>query len=161
MRENLFLPLLLLFPVLLLNNISRAQLSLHAQLRTRSELRNGLGTLQPKSSAAAFFTSQRSRLAFQLKTSRVIYQTSIQDVRVWGQDASTISNADGARLAVHEASADIIISDKKDSSIKKSVVDFFSIKIGRQEIIYDDSRLLGNLDWLQQGRRYDAAVFRL
>ena len=27
--------------------------------------------------------------------------------------------------------------------------------------MYDDSRLLGNLDWLQQGRHHDAIVFKL
>ncbi|MEZ4901117.1 MAG: alginate export family protein [Spirosomataceae bacterium] len=38
--------------------------------------------------------------------------------------------------------------------------DNLSLKIGRQELIYDDVRLLGNLDWLQQGRRFDAALLK-
>lgn len=88
-------------------------------------------------------------------------QTSVQDVRVWGQDASTISNADGGRLSIHEAWADIILLNAKDSTFKKSLINYLSIKIGRQELIYDDSRLLGNLDWLQQSRRHDAVVFKL
>ncbi len=33
--------------------------------------------------------------------------------------------------------------------------------LARQELVYDDQRLLGNLDWLQQGRRHDAIVFKL
>lgn len=85
----------------------------------------------------------------------------MQDVRVWGQDASTISNADGSKLGVHEAWAEIILANKKDTSFKSSAVEYFSVKIGRQELLYDDSRLLGNLDWLQQGRRHDAAVFKM
>ena len=36
----------------------------------------------------------------------------------------------------------------------------FSLKMGRQELVYDDQRLIGNLDWLQQGRRFDAAVLK-
>jgi hypothetical protein len=36
----------------------------------------------------------------------------------------------------------------------------FTLKIGRQELVYDDVRLLGNLDWLQQARRHDAALLK-
>ena len=140
---------------------AQAQLSLSGQLRTRTEFRDGLGTLRLKANDPSFFTSQRSRLTFNYKTSRVIFQTSLQDVRVWGQDASTISNADGSKLGVHEAWAEISLANKKDSSFKKSSVDYFGVKIGRQELLYDDSRMLGNLDWLQQARRHDAVVFKL
>jgi hypothetical protein len=140
---------------------TNAQLLVTGQVRTRSEYRNGLGTLKPITNDAAFFTSQRSRLAFNYKTNRVILQTSVQDVRVWGQDGSTISNADGSKLGLHEAWGEIILANKKDSSFKKSAVDNFSVKLGRQELVYDDVRLLGNLDWLQQARRHDAIVFKL
>jgi len=150
----------LLFSGLLFFSYADAQLSLTTQLRTRTEYRNGLGTLKPKTNDAAFFTSQRTRLTFNYKLSRVVFQASLQDVRVWGQDASTISNADGSRLGVHEAWGEIILANKKDSTLK-SAVDYFGIRAGRQELLYDDSRLLGNLDWLQQGRRHDAIVFKL
>ena len=33
-----------------------------------------------------------------------------------------------------------------------------SVKAGRQEIIYDDHRIFGNVDWAQQGRSHDAAI---
>ncbi len=138
-----------------------AQVTITGQVRTRTEYRNGLGTLKPKTNSAAFFTSQRSRLTVNYNSNRVILQTTLQDVRVWGQDASTISNADGSKLGLHEAWAEIILANKKDSSFKHATVDYFALKIGRQELLYDDSRLLGNLDWLQQGRRHDAAVFKL
>jgi hypothetical protein len=140
---------------------SSGQLTLTGQVRTRTEYRNGSGTLKPITNDAAFFTSQRSRLTFNYKTNRVIFQTSLQDVRVWGQDASTISNADGNKLGVHEAWAEIILANKKDTSFRKSAVEYFALKLGRQELVYDDVRLLGNLDWLQQARRHDAAVFKL
>jgi hypothetical protein len=140
---------------------ANAQLTLTGQLRTRTEYRNGLGTLQPKANNAAFFTSQRSRLSFNYKAGRIILQTSLQDIRIWGQDASTISSADGNKLGVHEAWGEIILANKKDTSFKKPAVEYFAVKIGRQELVYDDVRLLGNLDWLQQARRHDAAVFKL
>ena len=137
-----------------------AQFSLVGQLRTRTELRNGVGNLAPKDAQAAFFTSQRTRLTFGYKWDRVQFQTAIQDIRVWGQDAATINNADGNRLMVHEAWADITLANSADTTIKFRTIQNLSLKIGRQEMIYDDSRLIGNLDWLQQGRRFDAAILK-
>lgn len=160
-KIKVFKPLLLLLMTAFFLFQANAQFTITGQIRTRTEYRNGLGTLKPVTNDAAFFTSQRSRLSFNYKTNRVIFQTSLQDVRVWGQDASTISNADGSKLGVHEAWAEIILANKKDRSFKKPDVEYFAFKIGRQELLYDDSRLLGNLDWLQQGRRHDAAVFKL
>jgi hypothetical protein len=151
-------------PILFLSGLalsSRAQLSLTGQLRTRTELRDGYGTLEATGSKPAFLTSQRARLNFNYRGQRVIFQASVQDVRVWGADASTINNADGTRLSIHEAWAEIVLANKADSSFGHSAVDYFGVRIGRQELVYDDQRLLGNLDWLQQGRRHDAVVFRL
>jgi hypothetical protein len=127
-----------------------AQTTVTAQLRPRAEVRSGFGTLMPKDAAAAAFVSQRARLSVLSKLEKVNFGLSVQDVRIWGQDASTINNSDGSRFGVHEAWAEIGFLD---SSI-------LSLKMGRQELLYDDSRLLGNLDWLQQGRRHDAAVLK-
>lgn len=138
----------------------KAQLSFTGQLRPRAELRNGFSTLKPTNNKAAAFISQRTRLMLNYRSSRLIFQTSVQDVRLWGQDASTITVNDGNRLGLHEAWAEIILSNKKDTSFKRSPLDYFAIKIGRQEIMYDDERLLGNLDWMQQGRRHDALVLK-
>ncbi len=151
----------MIFIIALFASNVRAQLSITGQLRTRTEYRHGLGTLILKANSPSFFTSQRSRLTFNYKTSHVIFQTSLQDIRIWGQDASTISNADGNKLGLHEAWAEIALANKKDSSFTNSSVEYFAVKIGRQELLYDDSRLLGNLDWLQQARRHDAIVFKI
>jgi hypothetical protein len=120
-------------------------------------LRNGQGTPQVADTAAAFFTSQRTRLNFGYAGHRFKVFTAIQDVRVWGQDASSVNRIttdvnDG--LMIHEAWAEISLVDTG------KVVKNFSIKIGRQELVYDDVRLLGNLDWLQQARRHDAALIK-
>lgn len=139
---------------------ANAQLTINGQVRTRTEFRDGTGTLRLKTNSPSFFTSQRSRLTFNYKFNRVVFQTSLQDIRVWGQDASTISNADGSKLGLHEAWAEIALANKNDTSFKSSPVEYFAVKIGRQELQYDDSRLLGNLDWLQQARRHDAIVFK-
>lgn len=137
-----------------------AQVSLSAQLRTRTELRNGYGNLLSKGSDPSFFTSQRTRLNLGYKWSRLNFGLSIQDVRVWGQDASTISSADGNKLMLHEGWADLILFNREDTAIHSRFMDFLSVKIGRQELSYDDVRLLGNLDWLQQARRHDMLLIK-
>lgn len=139
---------------------AQAQFSLQGQLRTRTEVRNGLGNLVLKDSRSAVFTSQRTRLTFGYKWDRLTFGVAIQDVRVWGQDASSISNADGNRLMLHEGWADLTLFNKADTTIKAKGIDWMSIKIGRQELMYDDSRLIGNLDWLQQARRHDMALLK-
>ncbi len=139
---------------------AQAQFTLSGQLRTRTELRNGLGNLVTKGSKAAAFTSQRTRLIFGYKWDRLTFGVSVQDVRVWGQDASSISSADGNRFMLHEAWADLMLANKADTTIKFKLFDLMSLKIGRQELSYDDVRLIGNLDWLQQGRRHDMALLK-
>jgi hypothetical protein len=135
----------------------RAQLMISGQLRTRTELRDGQGTPSVRDTAAAFFTSQRTRLTVGFKAHRLKFHTTMQDVRVWGQDASTLNRITSATyngLMFHEAWGELNLADT--SSVMKDL----TLKIGRQELVYDDVRLLGNLDWLQQGRRHDAAVLK-
>ena len=155
------LALFLLFSTCFSSFSAFAQLSLDGQLRTRGELRDGYGTLEPLGDKSAAFISQRTRLTFNYNSSKLIFHASIQDVRLWGQDASTISIAGGNQFEVHEAWAELILSNKKDTSFKVSPLDYFAIKMGRQELVYDDERLLGGLDWLQQARRHDAIVFKM
>ncbi|MEX2234513.1 MAG: alginate export family protein [Cyclobacteriaceae bacterium] len=149
----------LLLPALLFISLHEmnAQVAFSAQIRTRSEFRDGQGTLSTSDAPPAFFTSQRTRVNLGYTAHRLKIYTSIQDVRVWGQDASSINRIttdsyDG--LMLHEGWAEFNLVDTGH------VVKNFSLKIGRQELVYDDVRLLGNLDWLQQARRHDAALLK-
>ncbi|MBC7388894.1 MAG: alginate export family protein [Opitutaceae bacterium] len=130
-------------------------------VRPRAEYRDGTGNLPTvgPNSDPAMFVSQRSNLLYGYKWTKLDFQVQLRDVRVWGQDASTISNNDGSRLFLHEAWGDFTIATASDTNCWLKV-DNLSLKVGRQEIVYDDVRLLGNLDWLQQGRRHDAAVLK-
>jgi Alginate export len=139
---------------------SKAQISLTGQVRTRTEVRDGLGNLAPLNAKPAAFTSQRTRLIFGYKWDRITFGATVQDVRVWGQDAATINNADGQKLSLHEGWAEIVLANSADTTIGFKALQNLSLKIGRQELVYDDVRLLGNLDWLQQARRFDAAVLK-
>ncbi|MGV3509062.1 MAG: alginate export family protein [Sphingobacteriaceae bacterium] len=139
---------------------SFAQFSLSGQVRPRAEVRDGVGNLVPHDSTPASFISQRTRLAFGYKWNRLTFGATVQDVRVWGQDASTISNADGNKLMLHEGWAELVLANRADTTIGFKLIDNLSLKIGRQELIYDDARLIGNLDWLQQARRFDMALLK-
>lgn len=150
------------FPlVLLVSSVfslqATAQVTLSGQVRTRTELRDGQGAPLAIGASPAFFTSQRTRLSFGYNAYRLKFGVTAQDVRVWGQDVSTINRtttADLNGLMLHEAWAELGLTDTvvKNKSL--------CLKIGRQELVYDDQRLLGNLDWLQQGRRHDAALLK-
>ena len=122
-----------------------AQFSLSAELRPRAESRHGFRTLAGPDSEAARFVSQRSRLNFDFKQKKYRTKLSVQDVRVWG-DEEQLKNI--ASFSLHEAWAEVDLSSN------------LSIKMGRQELIYDDHRLLGNVGWAQQARSHDAAIFK-
>jgi hypothetical protein len=138
-------------------NEAKAQFTLTGQLRPRTELRDGQGTLQKKGDDAALFTSQRARLNAGFTGYRFKIFMSLQDVRIWGQDQSSINKTTTEAnngLMLHEAWTEIILNDTI-SKIKN-----LSLKIGRQEISYDDQKVIGGLDWLQQARRHDAVVLK-
>lgn len=155
MDKKIYLPILCL--LFCFTNKVYAQLTISGQVRTRTEMRNGQGTPQVKDTIPAVFTSQRTRLNIGYSGYRFKLFTAIQDVRVWGQDASTINrttNDPNDGFMLHEAWAEISLVDTG------KVVKNFTLKVGRQELVYDDVRLLGNLDWLQQARRHDAALLK-
>lgn len=157
MDKKKYLPIFLTLFCLFLMQKAQAQLSVSGQIRTRTEYRDGQGTPLAENASPAIFTSQRSRLNVGYTGYRFKIFTSVQDVRVWGQDASminrtTIDSYDG--LMLHEAWGELSLIDTG------KVIKNFSVRIGRQELVYDDVRLLGNLDWLQQARRHDAILFK-
>lgn len=65
---------------------------------------------------------------------------------MWG-DTKQLNNTDD-NFSVHEAWGELLFSGK------------LSLKAGRQEIVYDDSRIFGNVGWAQQGRSHDAALVK-
>jgi hypothetical protein len=152
--KSIFLGIALL---VLGNNVSNAQLTATGQIRERTEARGGQGTLLQDGKRGALFNSQRTRLNVGYTGYRYKVYASLQDVRVWGQDASTINRSTtelNNGLLFHEAWAEIMLND----TISK--IQNLSLKIGRQEISYDDQKVLGSLDWLQQARRHDAIVMK-
>jgi len=119
-----------------------------AELRTRTEYRNGYRNLIPNGDTAvpAFFTNQRTRLLFTYEQkNRFILHTSFQDIRVWGQADPRSYNA---TLQLFEGYAEVFIKPT------------FSIKLGRQKIALDNQRLFAENDWRANANAHDAVNFR-
>jgi hypothetical protein len=124
-----------------------AQVKFTGEIRPRTEYRHGLKSLFDSSKDAAFFTSQRTRLNLGYTQEKFRVGLSVQDVRVWG-DVKQLNMSDKNKLMLHEAWGELIFNEN------------FSLKVGRQELVYDDSRILGNVGWAQQARSHDLALFK-
>ena len=123
----------------------KAQFLIQTEVRPRSEFRDGFKTLLANEQKPAFITSQRTRLSFSYAKSDVETYLAIQDIRVWGDE---IYKTDNAVLNVYQAYAAYNFNDN------------LSIKLGRQELVYDNKHLLGNRDWNNVGASHDIALVR-
>jgi hypothetical protein len=146
---NKFFSYFLTLGVLLLTgiNVLAQTVQISAEIRPRYEFRHGYKTLVPDDAKAANFISQRTRLNAFFGNKNFKAFISLQDVRVWG-DVDQLNVKDVNGFGVHEAWGDIRISDH------------FSLKIGRQEVSYDDQRMFGAVGWTQQARSHDAALLK-
>lgn len=148
MKKSLYLSFFMVLMLWNVPNKSKAQdVNISAELRPRFEMRHGYKTLIPDDVKAANFVSQRTRLNAFYSNPNYRFYMSLQDVRVWG-DVPQLNNNDAYGPSIHEAWGEAIVSEK------------FSIKVGRQEIIYDDHRIFGSVGWAQQARSHDAAILK-
>lgn len=131
--------------VLLLATAANAQLTIDGQVISRGEYRHGFKSLVTSANQpAAFFIEQRSRIKFGYNSEKIKTCFSVQDVRVWG-DTAQLTRTDGKTM-FHEAWGEYAFNKK------------FSARFGRQELDYDDARILGNVDWTMQARSHDAML---
>lgn len=140
-----------LFFLVLLGALSpwiRAQeIKIDGDIRPRAEFRQGFKKLPPKDAKAAFAISQRTRLNALYGSEIFKAYISAQDVRVWG-DVAQLDMGAANKFAIHQAWGEFFISKN------------FSLKLGRQELVYDDARILGNVDWAQQARAHDLGLVK-
>lgn len=112
-----------------------------AQIRTRGEYRNGALYPRNEGDSPAGFINERARLTLGYERKRLSLRFSAQHVGIWGQDALIDKNG---RFILNEAWAAFNFNDS------------WSIQLGRQNLVYDDERILGSLDWNVAGRYHDA-----
>jgi hypothetical protein len=140
--------LLLLMGIILSASFVNAQVDFDAQILQRAEYRHGYGTLINSDVNPAFGILQRSRIGVNYKgdNDRLTMRISGQDIRLWGATGQ-VKMGDGF-FSIHEAWGEYKLTDK------------LTARAGRQELVYDDHRILGNLDWLMQARAHDAAILK-
>ncbi len=123
-----------------------SQFILSGEIRPRMEYRHGYKMLANIDQDAAAYVDQRSRLNFDFISKSFKTRIVLQDVRGWGTTAQ-LNNSD-AFSSIHEAWGEVFL--------KKG----WSIRLGRQEIMYDDHRIFGNVGWAQQARSHDAMIIK-
>ncbi len=126
---------------------SFAQVKISAELRPRTELNQGVKQPASDGQEASILTSQRTRLNLDFKNEVFAVGVVFQDVRLWGQEAQLTTNGNNVTY-IHQAWAEWFMSDK------------FALKAGRQQLVYDDHRILGSVGWAQQARSHDVAIFK-
>ena len=121
------------------------ELDAQLQLRPRFEYRNGFKTLLEREQEATAFVSQRSRLQLNFTNEAISLKFSLQNVRTWG-DVTPTTTFDKNGMTAFEAYAQYSVNEK------------IYIRLGRQILSYDNQRILGGLDWAQQGQSHDALL---
>lgn len=122
-----------------------AQFILSGEFRPRFEARHGYRTLPPEDTTFAAFVNQRSRINLKYNAGRIQTFLGFQEVRVWG-GKGMFETLPG--IGLHQAFVELEINPK------------LSLRAGRQELRYDNQRLLGVNNWNQHGRTHDAAVLK-
>ena len=136
--------------LLFLSSTLKAQFSIDAELRPRTEQRHGYKQLPVEDNKAAYFISQRSRLNFNYIQEKYRMGFSIQDVRVWGDEdlySSTGVKGNNASLDLYQAWLWLKLGSNS------------FIKVGRQQWSYDNQRLLSGRNWGQHGLTYDGILY--
>lgn len=137
----------LIFLIVFMAKDIKAQTTISGEVRPRTEYNHGLKTLAKEKQDPSLYTSQRTRLNVRFDNEYVRTKLVLQDVRIWGNQKQAVKNQDKS-VSIHEAWADLLFTPE------------LSLRLGRQELSYDDQRIFGALGWLQQARAHDLAMFR-
>lgn len=115
------------------------------EIRPRIEMQDGYKSPVLKANDPGYFTSQRTRLGLTFTSGLLTTQITLQDSRVFGQYASSDATAS---TNIFEAWADMVLLPGA------------SLKIGRQQLKYDDNRLFSAPAWSLNGTTHDLALFK-
>ncbi|PIF30525.1 alginate export protein [Flavobacterium sp. 9] len=142
--KNLKIILLLLLAGISVDSQAQ-ELDVNLQIRPRFEYRNGYKSLLLDGQEGTSQISQRSRLNFNYKQDQLTVKLTFQNTRTWG-DVATTATADKNGVAVFEGWAQYDFTEK------------WSARMGRQVLSYDNQRIMGEMDWAQQGQSHDALM---
>ena len=127
-----------------------AQFKIDAQYRIRGQALHGYKAPIAEETDAAFHVGQRTRLNLRYDHEKYSTLLSMQDVRTWG-DADNVNGTGVAgksynNMDIYEAWVNFKFTNS-------------NLKLGRQEMKYDDQRHISWRNWWDTGMTYDAATF--
>lgn len=123
------------------------ELDFAGQVRPRYEFRDPTGA----AGSADVLISMRTRASLRARLERgVSLFVQLQDVRLWGEERSTLADFSADHLDLHQGYLEIAFG-KGDGRAR----------VGRQEVSFGGQRLVGAVDWTQQGRSFDGARLTL
>lgn len=122
------------------------EFTLSGEFRPRAEYNHGVRTLASLNQRPVLFIEQRTRLNLDFKNKQLQTKLVLQDVRTWGSQAQ-LNKADGL-ASINQAWVELVLSDA------------WGLKLGRQQLAYDDHRILGSVEWAQQARSHDLALLK-
>ena len=123
-------------------------LTITGQNRIRGEVNRGIyAPGNPFGEENTALVRMRNRLRFDFAVNDHIDAVfEIQDVRVWGQEGKTTAyNANNTGVDLKRG--EVILKDLFDTAL--------DLEMGRFVMQYGDQRLIGHLEWVDQGRTYD------
>jgi hypothetical protein len=116
------------------------------QVRVGGEIRPRYEFRDSTAAASQDFTSMRVRAELSATLERGVGAlVQIQDVRIWGEEPSTIADSRNDDIGLHQGWAEIKIGSTPA----------WNVRVGRQEITFAEERLVGALDWNQHARSFD------
>ncbi len=116
------------------------------QVRPRLEVHTGKDGAP---GGTAMYIAQRSRIGLDASADSVSARVSVQDVRLWGVETSTIGDYVADAVDFHEA------------YLRWSPNELLTLTAGRQEITFNEHRLIGSVNWTPQARSFDAVRLQL
>ena len=121
-------------------DVSAKDVTVGGQVRPRFEFRDPVGN------GYDVLTSMRVRAQVTAKLERnVDVLIQVQDVRLWGEESNTLGDFSADNFDLHQGY--VTLNGINGSSV--------SARGGRQEIALGGQRLIGAVNWTQQGRAFD------
>ncbi len=142
LKKTIWIPLI----ILLSGSQLFAQLTINGESRTRGFANYGFQQLPAKGDMIGSYVEQRTRLNFSYKKDSLAeFYFSLQDARVWGES----QNSRDILTGIYEAWVKFYLSKSKNSSLT----------IGRQNVGYDNGRVVSDGDWNNWGNAFDLLLF--
>lgn len=118
------------------------EVELGAQVRPRYEARD---PGDPVTGESDIFISMRVRASVRARLERgVSLFVQLQDVRLWGEETSTLADFDADHFDLHQGWLQV-----------ESGSGDYRARVGRQETVLGGQRLVGAVNWAQQARSFD------